>query len=52
VLWLWAVVVVVAVVCQGIITTSRVTAEKKVPADFLQTSCGLPADFPDFTSFA
>jgi hypothetical protein len=33
-------------------TMSRVTIEKKVPADFLQTSYGLPVDFPDFTSFA
>jgi hypothetical protein len=33
-------------------TTSRVMIEKKVPEDFLQTSYGLPADFPDFTSFA
>jgi hypothetical protein len=29
-------------------TTSRVQLRKK----FLLTSCGLPADFPDFTSFA
>jgi hypothetical protein len=34
------------------IATSWVKIEKKVPADFLQTFYGLPADFPDFTSFA
>ncbi len=31
-------------------TTSQVTTEKKVAADFLWTSYGLPVDFPDFTT--
>jgi hypothetical protein len=34
------------------LTTSPVIIGTKVPAYFQPTSCQLPADFPDFTSFA